>query len=173
MRNSPRSFATASRVMEDPADWTAICAPATRAPLASWTSPRSAPLGFWPYPARASNIAPRKTKAILPSKFAATCLVCMVDISYNAKGFARERKRGHEIIVCGWLLPEVVEDALWWLIWRERTSAPHELNFLSGHYARDALQVVDDLNLAPIVKQTFHAVRDASADLNDQPAIGL
>src|SRR6202453_2398815 len=46
MRNSPRSFAEAPRVTEEPVDSTTICAPATRAALASCTSPRSVPFGF-------------------------------------------------------------------------------------------------------------------------------
>src|ERR1039458_6666813 len=46
MRNSPRSFAIASRVTEDPVDCTTTRAPGTRAALASRTSPRSAPFGF-------------------------------------------------------------------------------------------------------------------------------
>src|SRR5208282_5753607 len=47
MRKSPCSFAAASRVIEDPAACTKTRALGTRAALASWTSPRSAPFGFW------------------------------------------------------------------------------------------------------------------------------
>ena len=46
MRNSPRSLAVASRVKDAPCDCTTTRAPATRAALASCTSPRSAPFGF-------------------------------------------------------------------------------------------------------------------------------
>src|SRR5580658_1570084 len=44
--------------------------------------------------------------------------------------------------------------------------------FLCGGYARNALQVIGDLNLLPLAKQMLDPVYDASADLDDQPAAG-
>jgi hypothetical protein len=55
----------ASRVIEDPVDWTKTRASATRAPLASWTSPRSVPFGFWAYELAEKNI-PQRNIAIAP-----------------------------------------------------------------------------------------------------------
>ena len=65
MRNSPRPFAIASRVIEDPVDLTNTCAPGTRAPLASWISPRSVPFGFCAYELAEINI-PQINIAIAP-----------------------------------------------------------------------------------------------------------
>lgn len=45
--------------------------------------------------------------------------------------------------------------------------------FLGGGYAGDALQIIGDVNLVPGGEQALDAVRDASADLDDQPATGF
>jgi len=44
---------------------------------------------------------------------------------------------------------------------------------LRGCDACDALQVIRNVNLLPSVEQSLDAVRDGSADLDDQPATGF